>query len=396
MLGKKKMVVLHFRNCRGIETLTGPETYLIDLFNSIDKSEFEMKLACVVKPKKEQPVFIRELEKHNIAVDTMDIRRKLDFRDAFQVGNLVRRYNVDILHCHDSRSDFLGLLLRGFIKKPMIVFAHGWVNWDQKISKDYLFANLERYAVNRADKVIIASKAMGKDLVSGGCLENKIVHIPYGIDIDKFRPNPEGLSIRQELGISPQTSLVGMVSRFHPWKGHKYFLDSAKIILGKKSDTKFLIVGDICFDEHKKYREEIYQLVEKLGLSDKVIFTGTRVDIEKVYNALDIFVLPSLREPFGIVVLEAQACQVPVVATDVGGVSEVFLNNKSGLLVSPGDSNALAEAVIHLLNNKEMARKMGAAGREWVKSVYSKDAMAKKTQNLYIDMCQKKDGKNHK
>ena len=123
--------------------------------------------------------------------------------------------------------------------------------------------------------------------------------------------------------------------------------------------------------------------MQALNLKDRVILSGSRQDIPEVMSAMDLFVLPSLREPFGIVLLEAQACGKPVVATSVGGISEVMKDGYTGILVEPGDSEELAGAILSLLSNREKMRIMGSAGRKMVMDCYNKSSMVKKTEDLY-------------
>jgi len=123
-----------------------------------------------------------------------------------------------------------------------------------------------------------------------------------------------------------------------------------------------------------------------MNLNDKVILTGSRIDIPQILNSLDLFVLPSLREPFGIVIIEAQACGKPVVATSVGGIPEAMKDGETGILVKPKSSEDLANKIIYMIRNEKIRQKMGLNGRKRVERKFSKESMIMKTEALYKKM----------
>lgn len=378
-----KINILHFRNCRGIGTLTGPETYLLDLLNDIDPDNFNVIIACIIDPRNQRQLFLEELKKRNIHFEAIKIKNKFNIKDIFLISKMAKRYDIHLLHTHDSRSDVIGVLVSKIKRIPIISFAHGWLNWTSTLSKERLYAYLEALAVSMADGIVVASRDMERDLLFRGIQEKKINYIPYGIDTRQFNVNIIGEHIREEFNIPPDNPLIGTVGRFHPWKGHRYFLQAAKIVSEKYPEARFLIVGDVAFDGHRQYKQELLELIQTLNLRDKVILTGSRKDIPKIMKAMDLFVLPSLREPFGIVLLEAQACGKPVIATSVGGIPEAMKDGDTGILVDPGDSKGLADAILSLLGNRERMQMMGLAGRKRVEEMFSTDRMVRRTEELY-------------
>jgi glycosyltransferase involved in cell wall biosynthesis len=131
------------------------------------------------------------------------------------------------------------------------------------------------------------------------------------------------------------------------------------------------------------YRTELEEHIRQAGLSERMILTGNRADVPELMRAMDVFVLPSLREPFGIVMLEAQACGTPVVGTRVDGIPETMEEGVTGLLVPPADGAALADAVLELLGDPGRRQRMAAAGVERVRTRFGKHAMAEATAALY-------------
>ena len=375
--------VLHLRNCRGISTLTGPETYLIDLLAGADTSRFDLQLICTIHVGSGSHDFTGVLEARGLPFTAIRSGHPLDAGDYRHGSKLLRAGVVDLIHSHDARSDIVGLLLSRRYRTPFITFAHGWVNWDRVLSKARLYAALERYAVSRSDRIVVASRDMEQDLVSRGVPRDKICYVPYCVDVSRFHPSSEGEVVRAELGIPMDALVFGCVGRFHPWKGHGYLVEAAKVVLSRFPEARFVMVGDAAFEGHRHYQEQIVEQVQALGLSDQFVFAGSRRDMPGVMNAFDVFVLPSLREPFGIVSLEAQACGKPVIGSHVDGIPETMIENTSGVLVPPGDPVALANAMLDLLNDTDRRRTMGEHGRHHVSSAFSVAHMVERTQAVY-------------
>lgn len=376
--------VLHVRNCRGITTLTGPETYLLDLLAGMDRSAVDLSLLCTVKAARPSDIFIGELRRRNIpGVEVVKTGGRGDLSDWQALRRRLDGGGVDILQTHDARSNALGYLATRRRRLPWITFAHGWLNWESPFSTDRLYAAIEAWAVRRSDAVIVASRDMRRDVLARGVPPARVHPIPYGIDTRRFAPGPAPAALRSGLGIPAAAPLVGTVGRMHPWKGHGVFVEAAARVLAAAPDARFLVVGDAAFEGHARYREELEAHIKALGLGGKVILAGSRDDVPDVMRALDLFVLPSLREPFGIVLIEAQACGKAAIGSDVGGIPEAMAAGETGLLVAPGDGAALAGAILDLLGDEQRREAMGRAGRLRVEREFSCDAMVERTRALY-------------
>ncbi|MDZ4383797.1 MAG: glycosyltransferase family 4 protein, partial [Thermodesulfovibrionia bacterium] len=189
---------------------------------------------------------------------------------------------------------------------------------------------------------------------------------------------------KKELGLSEDTLLIGIVGRLVPIKGHRYFLDAAKIISSQFTvhslQLKFVIVGD------GELREELEDYTKKLGIANYVIFTGFRHDLLKIYSDLDIVVLTSLNEGTPVSIIEAMASGKPVIATNVGGVSSLVENNINGFLVNPQDVQALSDAIIKLLKDSDLRQKMGREGQSSVFPRYDISQLVKRVDFLYSSL----------
>lgn len=226
-----------------------------------------------------------------------------------------------------------------------------------------------------SDKIIGISTPVCRMFWENGISKEKCVAVFNGVDINRYPPDLSGEAVRRELKIAPGTALVGLVGRMDPRKGHIYFLKAASLILRKCPNTHFLIAGDIDSQILKGYKEGLLRLTETLGLGSRVSFLGFREDIPEIMSSLDIFVLSSSSklspEPLGRVLIEAMAAERPVVATRDGGVADVVVDGVTGMLVSPRDPQAIAEAVINLLKNPSMAQALGKAGRKRAEELFS-------------------------
>jgi glycosyltransferase involved in cell wall biosynthesis len=209
--------------------------------------------------------------------------------------------------------------------------------------------------------------------------------------IQLFNPRRDGTTVRAELGLGPGVPLIGVVGRIAHWKGHKLFLHAAARVRESLPETRFLIVGDAVTSGDHRLKEELFQLVQVLGLEEAVIFTGVRSDVPEVMAALNILVLPSeLPEPLGRVVLEAMATARPVVATRQGGPLEIVVDGETGYLVPPRDPQLMAEAILSLLQAPERARMMGRAGRTRCEQRFTVERTCRDIVHVYEAILQKR------
>ncbi len=179
---------------------------------------------------------------------------------------------------------------------------------------------------------------------------------------------------------------IGIVANLLPVKGHSTFLKMARLLIDKGVRAEFWIVGDDIFD--RGYRQHLKDLAVTLNLDKFVRFLGYRQDIPHILGEIDILVSCSSEEPFGRSISEAMACEVPVVATAVGGVVEVVDNNKTGILVPSQSPSALADAVERLAGDPKLRKNLGQAGRQRVKELFSNEAHAREVKKIYMGLLQ--------
>jgi glycosyltransferase involved in cell wall biosynthesis len=207
--------------------------------------------------------------------------------------------------------------------------------------------------------------------------KTKIRIVPNGVDPQKFRPAEGCERVKRSIGIDKKQCVL-FVGRLIPRKGLPFLIEAAKRIVKERSETAFVIVGN------GPLRNHLSAYLEKVHLSGNFVFLGDVNEnvLPMIYNCADVFAFPSIQEGQGIALLEAQASAKPVVAFNVGGVSEAVLDKETGLLVKP-DSHELADAILKLLDNESLRVNMGRKGREFVCNNLSWDICAQRMLQIY-------------
>ena len=202
--------------------------------------------------------------------------------------------------------------------------------------------------------------------------------MPIGLDLEPYRASERHRGrLRAELGVGPHTKLVGIVARLTAIKAHEVFLQAASTVRRQHLNTQFVVVGA------GERREELAQLAEEYGIAPAVHWLGWRRDLPAVYADLDVVALTSRNEGLPTTLVEAMAAGRPVVATRVGGVPTLVTPGETGLLAASGDANALAAAMLTVLNNRQYAERLGAAARESVYPAYDLSAFLPRMADFY-------------
>jgi len=301
-----------------------------------------------------------------------------------KVKNLMRDMYYDILHSHlpPPLMSFLGLWGIRNRDIPSVLTYH----CDLEIPHTFgpLIVNLYQrtlgtYSVSQADKIITTTTTYGATSRAVWYRDADI--IPNAVDANRFHPSNDGSHIRQRHGIDPDEKVVMYVGRLVFHKGLEYLVRSAKYL---EDDTKYLIVGT------GDFRPTLEKIVKDENLEDRVIFAGrvSNEELPNYYGATDVFVLPSVSrlEAFGIVTLEAMASEVPVVVSDIPGVREVITEGRNGLVAEPMNSQDIAGKIRSILENPEMAERMGKKGRERVLENFTWDIVAESIEKVYEEL----------
>lgn len=282
-------------------------------------------------------------------------------KSSGQITRYLKQDRAEAIHC----SDVLSLLLIAYpvvrFRIPVVysvIFFYEWMR--------VLLFNL--LAILLVDKIITNSSIV-REYMRGRTffLSRKIEVIHQGVDSSVFRPSRNGDTdiLRAELGLDRATPLVGMVGRYDPQKGHKIFLEAASVVLRERPDVRFVVIGGVLFSDvfpfYKDYYKDVMKCHNRLGLEGRVYFISHREDMPEVMRSLDIFVLPSIQEGFGLVLLEALASGVPVVASESAGAVEVVRDLPAVYLAETGNPGSFADKIFRALEAIEHRKRMPSA-----------------------------------
>ncbi|MFH1305063.1 MAG: glycosyltransferase [Candidatus Omnitrophota bacterium] len=248
------------------------------------------------------------------------------------------------------------------------------------------FRSFWRTFLHFPDVLIANSKATAESYRSFIGKRQRVEVVHNGVDLKEYSSLAENPAVRVKYKIAPDEFLVGMAARISPPKRQDVFIkavhEAGKICPGMRA----IIAGDTEINNSGWYLEELKQLADKLGLSDKVIFTGFVDNMKELYSSLDLLVLPSQAEPFGRVLIEAMAMGLPVVATRSGGAPEIVEDGVTGFLVQPDDVNSTKGAIVRIVQDRQRSKERGAAGRKRVEKVFTSEENVKRTQEIYLSL----------
>jgi len=308
----------------------------------------------------------------------------------FKLSGLLKQNNIDIIHSHSRTTQVLGHLLSMNTGIAHISTCHGFFKkrFFRKIFPCW------------GSKVIAISESVKEHLtIDFGLQENQIVVIHNGIDTNKFREQPalakrsgpgrtensppwqseagQGEQRKKKLGLRGGL-VVGIVARLSDVKGHIYLIEAMKVILEKMPDVQLLIVGD------GKMKEELLRLSKRLGIERNVFFVPSVSDTREVLSAMDLFVMPSLKEGLGLALMEAMAYGLAVIGSDVGGITNLIKDNYNGVLVKPADSEAIADAILGLLQDPQKREALGKQAQIFINQNFSQEKMCLETEREYL------------
>jgi len=323
-----------------------------------------------------------ELKEAGIEVHSLGMKRGLpSVAGMVRLVRLLRRIKPDLLHCWLYHACLMGLLGGRLAGVPRLIWTiqsanpglHGYKFLTRAVVRCCALLSFV------PDAIVVNSgrgEAVHQDF---GFQTAKLKVIPSGIDVERLCPNPQArTSVRTELGVKPDSVLVGMIARFHPVKDHPTFLRAAALVHRQYPDLNFLFAGEGMTADN----QALLRLVNENGLQQVVYLLGTRRDVPRLTAALDVACLSSWSESSPFVIGEAMACGVPCVVTDVG--DSAYIVADTGLAVPPRDPAALANGIMQLiLAGREHRQKLGEAARRRIESEFSLPEIARRYEDLY-------------
>jgi glycosyltransferase involved in cell wall biosynthesis len=349
----------------------GAETVFLNLIDGLDRRQFMPHVAVSGK----NGWLRQELTRRGVPTWTVAVKGSCNYRYLRQLSALIKGEGIDLVQSHLLGSNLYCSLAGALSRTPVVSTFHGFV--DAGASERFLPLKLRLVNGGSSGIVFVSDRLAGhyRRLVG----ESRKYHTIYnGVDLCRFSPGRDD-SLRRELGIGKNEFLIGAIGNIRPAKGYEFFLRAARRIVDAQPHCRFVIVGEGAGEGLNR----LHDLRQQLGLQDVVHFAGFRADTVTVLHNLDLYLLSSISEGFSIACIEAMACGLPVVATRSGGPEEIIRENDVGLLVPPSSAEALAEAVLHLLNNPERQLEMAARATAMVARRFALQTMLDHYANLY-------------
>jgi glycosyltransferase involved in cell wall biosynthesis len=360
----------------------GTERSTALLIRHLDRSRFEPRLLCPAEPDIQPLVdHVRSLGVPVRQCDFLTGKSRLSSGERlFGLVRELRAQRADILHIQlPGGSGGRYLKMAAFLAgvPVVIVTVRG-----AALHPLSLPDRLASAAINRLVTVHTVASQHNRDLQTrnAGLGPDRVRLIYNGIAVDEFDACLDSCAARLALGLPPVGPVIGTIARLDPQKGLPHFLDMAEHVLATVPRATFCIAGE------GPQRSDLEAIIRDKGLTDRVLLLGHQTDAARCLAAMDIFVLPSVYEPFGLVLAEAMAMRKPVVATSVGGIPEVVADGVTGMLVPSGDGAALADAVLGYLADPTLARRHGRAGRARAEEHFSMERVMREMEGLYDEM----------
>lgn len=374
--------------------MSGGEIALLNLINSLDKGQYQpIVVLCSEGPFADNlrangiethvlslDEIVLHTRKNSIGVSSVLQLKKLASLLTYtgRLANLFRQLRADLVHTNSLKADIIGAVSGRLAHIPVI-----WHVRD-RIADDYLpssvAASFRWLSTFLPTHVITISQAARQTLPADKNHSDELGR--FSVVHDGVSPDAFGVSDSRNWN-SQDKVRIGIVGRISPWKGQHVFVKAAALVRRQFPNAEFQIIGGALFNEHA-YEAELHSLVDKEKLADTVHFLGFRSDVLEVMQGLDIIVHAStIGEPFGQVIVEGMAASKPVIATNGGAVPEIIQNGTTGILVNAENEQALADALVSLLNDPEHARAIGLAGRERARSNFSIEKTARNVERIY-------------
>jgi glycosyltransferase involved in cell wall biosynthesis len=349
----------------------GAEMQVIELARGLTVKGWTTQIISMLKP----TIDVDKLSREGIQIHTLDMNKGApDPRAIWKLKRMIKDFKPDIVHSHMIHANLLARITRVFTRMPVLISTAHNTNEGGKIRM--LMYRLTDSLCNLMTNV--SQDAVDSFIQKGASTKKKIIFVPNGINLKRFKKNPDSYdSLRQELGLEDKFIWLA-VGRLCEVKDYPTLLQSFKQVVRHNSNCQLLIVGD------GEDRSALEMLSKSLEVDSNVKFLGIREDIPRIMNAADAYVMSSLWEGMPMVLLEASACELPMVATDVGGNREVVKEGISGYLARSSDSDHLAGKMVSLMSLPTDDREvMGRKGREYVMQHYEMDAIIAKWESLY-------------
>jgi len=362
------MIVAHVFKATG---LSGSESHLLSLARGLRDEGIESHLIILIDPTRLPDTLIHAARAQGTPTHLVQLNHDLDLFSVPKIKTILDSVNAQLVHTHLIHGDLFGTLAAG--KRVVVQSRHN----DDRFRHNVVVKLLTRYLASRAKTIIAISDSLANFVRDvEGVTPSKITRIHYGLDPNEIVNRAKAGMLREELKIK-DSPLIGAVGRLTEQKGFDYLLEAFARVRDNVNEAHLVIAGD------GERRHALESKARLLNIADAVHFLGWRNDVPSIMIDLDILVVPSLWEGFGLVTLEAMALSKPIVASNVSALPEIISHGETGLLVPPADSAALADSILNLLRDPEKAKTFGPRGRARLEKEFTIQRMAQRHVVVY-------------
>lgn len=368
----------------------GAQKFMFSLVSKLNKENFDILVAVGNTGDGE---FSARLEKSGVTVHhlrflTREIDPVNDFKAVFELRKLIKEFRPRTVFLNSSKAGLVGSLAARCFKKLKVIYRiGGWAfNDPNPWLKRKFYTWAERYTAGLKDYIVLNNKRDFDQAKKLKIRPRKGLELIYnGVDpykIEFLEKNAAKIKLSSLLKHGQKDFLqsdfiVGTIANFYETKGLKYLIEAAGVFVRESANNPiFLLIGD------GPEREKLELQIKESGLENKVLLPGRVSEAYAYLSAFDVFVLPSVKEGFPWAVLEAMAAKLPIIATDVGGNSEIIDNNKNGILVRPGEPADIATALNHIEEKESIRKEMGFQAHQTVIFKYDLNKMVEQIEEL--------------
>ena len=346
----------------------GTEQQILELVKRLDRTKYT-PMVCCFRPGRVSA----EIESAGVQVFHLRKRAKFDVGLLFSLLRLMRRERIELVQTYLFTANTWARLAAVLAGVPLIVTSERNVDMWEEGYKKVLGRWLDRWTA-----LTIGNSAAVKDyLVDKGIAADKLQVVYNGVDPRRFQQPTTVEETKESLGIPFHHAVVGMLARLEPQKDPATFIQAAALVSQKIADVSFLIIGG------GSLKSQLEQQVQQLGLSDRVVFAGPRRDVPQLLAICDVSALSSLKEGMSNTIMETMAAGKPMVATNVGGNPELIVDAETGFIVPTRDPGALADKLVRMLSDRDVAAQMGRRAKARIMEKFSVQSLVKKTEQIY-------------
>ncbi len=328
-------------------------------------------------------IFERKVKEHEVPFFPVDMSRQISLKPIWQLKKIIASEDINLVHSQGARANFFARIASRMAGVPYNVCTVATLvdNFYVGEAKKRIYRLIDSFSQRYVDRFIVVSDALQEKLLQNyGIASNRICKVYNGIDLKKYSPDTYIRNLRKEWKISQAVPLIGAIGRMVWEKGFEFLIKAIPEVVQIVPEAQFVFVGE------GPLKDKLIVKSEQLNVRDRIIFAGFRNDINDILAAIDLLVIPSLSEGFPMITLEAMAMEKAIIASCINGITEQITDGENGILVPPKDHISLAEAIMRLIQNRELPIKLSMSARKKVEQEFSVEKMVAETEKVYLSL----------